>query len=103
MTSATYRATGMTCEHCVRWVSGELRALDGVTDVAVDLVPGGTSAVRVTSECSRRSWRLPARRELSTPPGGHARRPGQASGRRDARPVRSRSLLPERAGVHVTA
>jgi copper chaperone len=50
MTSATYRVTGMTCEHCVRWVSGELRALPGVTDVAVALVPGGTSVVRVTSD-----------------------------------------------------
>jgi len=43
MTSATYRVTGMTCEHCVRAVSGELRALDDVSDVAIDLVPGGAS------------------------------------------------------------
>ena len=26
MTSVTYRVTGMTCEHCVRAVSGELGA-----------------------------------------------------------------------------
>ena len=39
MASATYRLTGMTCEHCVRWVSGEFRALDGVTDVAVEPGP----------------------------------------------------------------
>jgi len=50
MTSATYRVTGMTCEHCVRWVSGELWALDGGRDVTVDLVPGGASAVTVTSD-----------------------------------------------------
>lgn len=50
MTSATYRVTGMTCEHCVHAVSGELKNLDGVREVAVDLHPGGASAVTVTSE-----------------------------------------------------
>jgi copper chaperone CopZ len=40
----------MTCEHCTRAVSEELTALDGVTGVSVDLVPGGTSAVTVSSE-----------------------------------------------------
>ena len=50
MTSATYRVTGMTCEHCVRAVSAELRALNGVSDVTIGLVPGGTSAVTVTSD-----------------------------------------------------
>jgi copper chaperone len=50
MTSATYQVTGMTCEHCVRAVSGELSALDGVSDVTAVLVPGGTSAVTVTSD-----------------------------------------------------
>jgi len=50
MTSATYQVTGMTCEHCVHAVTGELTNLDGVTDVSVDLVPGGKSAVTVTSE-----------------------------------------------------
>jgi copper chaperone CopZ len=39
----------MTCEHCVRAVSSELRALNGVTEVTVDLVPGGTSSVAVES------------------------------------------------------
>ena len=39
MTSVTYRVTGMTCGHCVRAVPGELRALDGVSDVAMDLSP----------------------------------------------------------------
>ena len=50
MISATYQITGMTCEHCTRAVSEELTALDGVTGVSVDLVPGGTSAVTVSSE-----------------------------------------------------
>ena len=50
MASATYRVTGMTCEHCVRAVSVELTGLGGVTGVSVDLVPGGTSAVTVTSD-----------------------------------------------------
>jgi copper chaperone len=49
MTSVTYRVTGMTCEHCVRAVSSELGALDGVSDVTAVLVPGGASAVTVTS------------------------------------------------------
>jgi copper chaperone len=50
MTSVTYRVTRMTCEHCVSAVPGELRALDGVSDVAIDLVPGGASTVTVTSD-----------------------------------------------------
>ena len=50
MTSATYQVTGLTCEHCVHAVTGELTNLDGVTDVSVDLVPGGKSAVTITSE-----------------------------------------------------
>ncbi len=50
MTSATYQVTGMTCEHCVHAVTGELKNLGGVSDVRVDLVPGGLSSVTVTSE-----------------------------------------------------
>jgi copper chaperone len=49
MTSATYQVTGMTCEHCARAVTGELAGLNGVSGVTVDLVPGGVSAVTVTS------------------------------------------------------
>lgn len=49
MTSATYQVTGMTCEHCAHAVSDELRNLTGVSDVAVELNPGGQSAVTVTS------------------------------------------------------
>ncbi|MFI5910309.1 heavy-metal-associated domain-containing protein [Dactylosporangium sp. NPDC051541] len=43
----TYTVTGMTCEHCVNAVTGELRALDGVSDVRIDLPTG---AVTVTSD-----------------------------------------------------
>jgi copper chaperone CopZ len=49
MTSSTYRVTGMTCGHCVNAVSDELKALDGVSDVGVDLDPTGISLVTVTS------------------------------------------------------
>jgi copper chaperone len=42
----TYQVDGMTCEHCVRAVSGEIGALPGVVDVTVDLPSG---AVTVTS------------------------------------------------------
>lgn len=36
----TYAVTGMTCEHCVRAVTGELSALPGVEEVRVDLAAG---------------------------------------------------------------
>ena len=49
MTTSTYHVTGMTCGHCVASVTEELSALDGVEDVAVDLVAGGTSTVTVSS------------------------------------------------------
>jgi copper chaperone len=50
MASATYKVTGMTCDHCVRAVAEELTSVDGVRSVAVELMPGGVSAVTVTSE-----------------------------------------------------
>lgn len=40
---------GMTCSHCVSSVTEELAAIDGVADVNVDLIAGGTSLVRVAS------------------------------------------------------
>ena len=49
MTQSTYRVTGMTCGHCVQAVSNELKAIDGVTDVTVDLDAAGASTVTVTS------------------------------------------------------
>ena len=50
MASVAYEVTGMTCEHCTRAVSAELKELAGVTDVRVDLVPDGRSSVLVVSE-----------------------------------------------------
>jgi copper chaperone CopZ len=49
MTTTTYAVTGMTCEHCAHAVTGELSGLGGVSQVAVELVPGGESKVTVTS------------------------------------------------------
>ena len=49
-TTTDYAVTGMTCGHCVGAVTAELSALDGVTDVTVDLVAGGTSTVHVTGD-----------------------------------------------------
>ncbi len=46
-TTSTYTVVGMTCDHCVRAVSGEVAKISGVTDVTVDLPSG---AVTVTSE-----------------------------------------------------
>ncbi|MGV9361074.1 heavy-metal-associated domain-containing protein [Amycolatopsis sp. NPDC003731] len=47
MSTSRYTVTGMTCSHCVASVSEEVGALDGVTEVAVDLPSG---AVTVTSD-----------------------------------------------------
>ena len=43
----TYNVEGMTCDHCVAAVSGEIRALPGVVAVEVDLPTG---VVTVTSD-----------------------------------------------------
>lgn len=43
---------GMTCENCVKHVTEELKTLPTVTDVAIELVVGGTSSVVVTSEAT---------------------------------------------------
>jgi len=50
MTTTTYAVTGMSCEHCVKAVTTELGALDGVSAVTVDLVAGGSSRVTVASD-----------------------------------------------------
>ncbi|MEH3034824.1 MAG: heavy-metal-associated domain-containing protein [Aeromicrobium erythreum] len=50
MTTTTYRVDGMTCGHCTAAVTDELTALDGVREVSIDLVAGGTSTVHVTSD-----------------------------------------------------
>lgn len=43
----TYTVTGMTCGHCVASVTEEITAIDGVTDVQVDLASG---SVTVTAD-----------------------------------------------------
>jgi copper ion binding protein len=43
----TYTVTGMTCQHCVGSVRGEVSQIPGVTDVQVDLESG---KVTVTSD-----------------------------------------------------
>jgi len=43
----THNVVGMTCDHCLRAVHAEVSAIDGVTDVDVDLTRG---VVRVTAE-----------------------------------------------------
>ena len=44
-----YKVQGMTCDHCVRAVTSELTALDGVSEVVIDLNPGAISEVTVIS------------------------------------------------------
>jgi copper ion binding protein len=41
----TFRVPGMTCDHCVRAVTAEVGAIEGVTSVEIDL---GTKVVEVT-------------------------------------------------------
>ncbi|WP_154097380.1 heavy-metal-associated domain-containing protein [Microbacterium testaceum] len=43
------RVEGMTCDHCVRAVTEELSALDGVEVFDVELHVGGASIVRIAS------------------------------------------------------
>lgn len=45
----SYQVRGMTCGHCVGAVTAELEALEGVSGVAIDLVPQADSTVTVTS------------------------------------------------------
>ena len=45
-----YGITGMTCGHCVQSVTEEVSALEGVSDVKIDLVDGGESRMTLTSE-----------------------------------------------------
>lgn len=47
-TTRSFQVRGMTCGHCASAVTDEITQLPGVSDVAVNLVAGGTSTVRVT-------------------------------------------------------
>ena len=48
MTTQQFHATGLTCGHCAAAVTEEVGALEGVGDVAVEVVEGGASLVTVT-------------------------------------------------------
>jgi copper chaperone len=53
MTTSTWTVTGMTCGHCVKAVTEEVSAIDGVDAVEVDLDSGRvtvTAAVDPTRE-----------------------------------------------------
>lgn len=50
MSTSTYGLTGLTCGHCVNAVTEEVSAIDGVSDVTVELVTGGTSTLTVTAD-----------------------------------------------------
>ena len=39
-TTKTFDVVGMTCDHCVRSVTEEVSALEGVSEVEVDLASG---------------------------------------------------------------
>lgn len=45
MTTETYAVTGMTCNHCVQAVTGELTGLHGVVSVTVDLDAGTATVI----------------------------------------------------------
>ncbi|MTD58466.1 heavy-metal-associated domain-containing protein [Amycolatopsis pithecellobii] len=45
MTETSYTVTGMTCEHCVKAVTEEVGAIDGVQSVVVDLPTGALTVV----------------------------------------------------------
>jgi copper chaperone len=49
MTTSTYAVDGLTCGHCVSAVTSELTGLDGVDEVSVELVAGGTSTLTIVS------------------------------------------------------
>ena len=49
-TTRRFAATGLTCGHCAKAVSDELKALDGVLDAEVEVVNGGASVVTVVAE-----------------------------------------------------
>lgn len=46
--TATYTVTGMTCGHCVNSVTEEVSAIDGVSDVQVDLDSGSVTVTSTT-------------------------------------------------------
>lgn len=49
MATATYEVTGMTCEHCVNAVKGEISQLTGVDQVNVELEGGKVTVTSVAA------------------------------------------------------
>ena len=60
ISTQTFDVVGMTCDHCARAVGKEIRRIDGVDAVDVDLVSGLV-------------WR-PSAAQWSAPPGRRRRR-----------------------------
>ncbi len=56
----TLTVSGMTCGHCVAAVSQELKLVACVTDVRIDLIPGGASTVTVTTTRQPSLWEIAA-------------------------------------------
>lgn len=50
MTQTDITVHGMTCGHCVAAVTEELKTIDGVREVQIDLHEGGDSPVHITSD-----------------------------------------------------
>ena len=57
MSTSTYTVEGMTCGHCVASVTEEVKKIEGVSDVQVDLESG---AVTVTSDADLETARVKA-------------------------------------------
>ncbi|TDC90840.1 copper chaperone [Saccharopolyspora aridisoli] len=55
MSETTYHVTGMTCQHCVASVTEEVGAIDGVTDVKIDLPSGAVTVVGSAEETAVRA------------------------------------------------
>lgn len=47
---AAFQVEGMSCGHCVGRVTDAVKAMEGVTDVEVQLVPAGLSTVTVATD-----------------------------------------------------
>jgi copper chaperone len=54
---AEYALEGLTCGHCVATVQKAVTAVDGVTDAAVELVPGGRSRLVVSGSAAEAAVR----------------------------------------------
>ncbi|TCN39352.1 copper chaperone CopZ [Kribbella orskensis] len=68
MNTQTFRVLGMTCVHCVDFVSAELERLPGITSVEVDLPAGSVTltsthhltATQIRSAVEEAGYDLPA-------------------------------------------